>query len=100
VSWTAILLLAGLAYAFKALGLVGLDGVELPAWFGKVTALLPPALLAALVVVQTFGDGESLVLDARAVGLAAGCLAVWRRAPFLVVVIVAAASTAAVRAIS
>jgi branched-subunit amino acid transport protein len=100
VSWTAILLLAGLAYAFKAIGLVALDGVELPDWFGKVTALLPPALLAALVVVQTFAEGTHLSADARIVGVAAGCVAVWRKAPFLVVVIVAAATTALLRAVS
>lgn len=100
MTWTAILVLAGLSYAFKLAGLTVLDHVRVPPTFTLATALLPPALLSALVVVQTFGDGQSLVLDARAVGLAAGCLAVWRRAPFLVVVIVAAASTAAVRAIS
>jgi branched-subunit amino acid transport protein len=99
VSWTTILVLAGLAYAFKAVGLVGLGGVELPAWFARITGLLPPALLAALVVVQTFAVDTHLVLDARAAGLAAGCVAVWRRAPFLVVVIVAAATTALLRAV-
>jgi branched-subunit amino acid transport protein len=100
VSWTAILLLAGLAYAFKAIGLVGLDGVALPDWFAKVTGLLPPALLAALVVVQTFATDTHLVLDARAAGLAAGCLAVAARAPFLVVVVAAAGTTALLRAVA
>ncbi len=98
MSWTAILALAGLTYAFKAVGLVGLDRVELPDWFARVTGLLPPALLAALVVVQTFATDEHLVVDARAAGLAAGCVAVARRAPFLVVVIAAAGTTALLRA--
>ena len=70
-----------------------------PTSFNVATALIPPALLSALVVVQTFGDGTSLVIDARAAGLVVGCLAVWRRAPFLVVVVLAAGTTAAVRAI-
>ena len=100
MSWTAILLLAGLAYSFKAIGLVALDGVELPDWFAKITALLPPALLAALVVVQTFAVGTHWEVDARIVGVAAGCVAVWRKAPFLVVVIVAAGTTAAIRAVA
>lgn len=99
MSWTAILVLAGLAYAFKAIGLVGLDGVQLPDWFAKVTGLLPPALLAALVVAQTFAEGTHLEADARIVGVAAGCVAVWRRAPFLVVVVVAAGTTALIRAV-
>jgi Branched-chain amino acid transport protein (AzlD) len=62
--------------------------------------LLPVALLAALVVVQALGDGRSLVLDARAAGLAAGGVAVLFRAPFLVVVLAAAATAAVVRALT
>jgi branched-subunit amino acid transport protein len=100
VSWTALLTLAALSYAFKAVGLVALGGVELPAWFAKVTALLPPALLSALVVAQTFAEGTHLESDARIIGVAAGCVAVWRKAPFLIVVIVAAGTTAAIRAVA
>ena len=99
MSWTTILALGGLSYALKLAGLTVLDHVRVPPSFGIVTGLLPPALLAALVVVQTFADGTSLVIDARAAGLIVGCLAVWRRAPFLVVVVLAAGTTAAVRAI-
>jgi branched-subunit amino acid transport protein len=100
VSWGAILLLAGLAYAFKAVGLVGLDRVELPDWFARITGLLPPALLAALVVVQTFATDTHLTLDARAAGLAAGCVAVAAKAPFLVVVVAAAGTAALLRAVT
>ena len=64
----------------------------------RVAGLLPVALLAALVGVQTFADGQSLVLDARAVGLAAAAVALLLRAPFLVVVLVAAATAAGLRA--
>jgi branched-subunit amino acid transport protein len=64
----------------------------------RAAALLPLALLAALVVVQVFGDGRSLVLDARAAGLAAAAVAVLLRAPFIVVVVAAAATAAALRA--
>ena len=61
-------------------------------------ALLAPTLLAALVVVSTFASGRSLVLDARAAGMAAAVVAVVLRAPVLVVVAVAAATAAVVRA--
>ena len=37
----------------------------------RLAALLPVALLAALTAQQTFSDGQQLVLDARAAGLAA-----------------------------
>jgi branched-subunit amino acid transport protein len=100
MSWTAVLLLGGISYALKATGLLVLDHVRLPDRLTRATTLLPPALLAALVVVQTFADGTSLTLDARAAGVAAGCVAVALRAPFLVVVVVAAGVTAAVRALA
>jgi hypothetical protein len=66
----------------------------------RAAALLPLALLAALVVVQTFSHGRSLAVDARAAGLAAAGVAVLRRAPFIVVVVVAAATAAVVRAVT
>jgi branched-subunit amino acid transport protein len=100
MSWTAILALAAMSYAFKLAGLTVLDHVRVPPSFTLATALIPPALLSALVVVQTFGDGTSLVIDARAAGLVVGCLAVWRRAPFLVVVVLAAGTTALIRAVA
>jgi branched-subunit amino acid transport protein len=100
VSWTTILVLGGLAYAFKAAGLLVLDHVRLPESLATITSLLPPALLAALVVVQTFADGTTLVIDARAAGLVAGLVTVALRAPFLVVVISAAGVTAALRALT
>ena len=42
-------------------------------------------------------DGESLVVDGRLVGVAVGAVAVWRRAPFVVVVVAAMAATALLR---
>jgi Branched-chain amino acid transport protein (AzlD) len=66
----------------------------------RVAALLPVALLAALVVVGTFeADGE-LVIDARLAGVGAAIVALLLRAPFLVVIIVAAVTTALLRALT
>jgi len=62
-----------------------------------IAALLPVSLLAALVAVQTFASGQSLVLDARVAGVAAGAVALILRAPFLVVVIVAGVVAAGLR---
>jgi hypothetical protein len=56
-------------------------------------------MLAAIVVVQTFDGGRHLQLDARVAGLVVAGVLVWRRAPFLVVIVAAAAVTAAVRAL-
>jgi hypothetical protein len=57
-------------------------------------------LLAALILVQTLGDGPRLVIDARAPALAVAAVLVWRRAPFLVVVLAAAATAALLRALA
>lgn len=63
-----------------------------------VFAHLPPALLAALIAVQTFADAdERLVVDARALGLAAAAAALTLRAPALLAVALAATVTALTR---
>lgn len=63
----------------------------------KTAMLLPVALLTALIVTQTFTDGRHLVVDPRAAGLGVAFLAVLARAPFLLVVILACATTALIR---
>lgn len=64
----------------------------------RAIELLPVALLAALVVVEALASGRHLDWNAaRLAGLAVGAIAVWRRAPFLVVVISAAVTAAVLR---
>src|SRR5580698_4932882 len=64
----------------------------------RVVELLPVALLAALVVVEAVADGRHLHFDGpRLSGFGAAAIAVWRRAPFLVVIVVAAAVAALLR---
>ena len=99
MSWAALLALGAGAYALKVVGLVVLGPRASAGAALRLTALLPAALLPALVAVQTFGDGRSLVLDARVAGVAIGAFAVWRAAPFAVVVVLAAATTALLRAL-
>lgn len=62
----------------------------------KTNLLIPITLLSALVAVQTFAEKSKLVLDHRALGLTVAVIALKFRAPFPVVVILAAASSAAV----
>lgn len=105
MSWPAIVVLAAGAYGCKLFGHVvlarlgGDDAATTGAlrWFPDLAALIPAALFAALIAVQTFGADEALVVDARAAGVAAGAVAVWRKAPFVVVVVLAMAVTAAIR---
>jgi branched-subunit amino acid transport protein len=61
----------------------------------KINSLIPIALLSALVAVQTFTNDKSLVIDQRLAGLAVAVIALILRAPFAVVVISAAATSAA-----
>lgn len=100
MTWAAILGLAAGAYLFKVVGLVGLGDRELPAPVARCVALLPAALLPALVAVQTFSTGHHLVVDARFAGVAVAAVAAWRKAPFPVVIVLGAAVTAAVRALA
>jgi hypothetical protein len=66
----------------------------------RVTRLVAPAILAALVAYETLSnDGHGLVVDARVVGLGAAALAILARAPMIVTVLLAAAATALTRAL-
>jgi uncharacterized membrane protein len=97
-AWTLVIATALGCYALKLAGYVVPPRLlDHPRVRGLVT-MLPVALLAALVVVQALADGRHLDLDgARLAGVAAGAVAVWRRAPFLAVVIVAGATAALLR---
>jgi branched-subunit amino acid transport protein len=99
MSWWTILALGAGAYACKAIGLVVLGGRTLPEPLQACLLLIPPAMLGALIVTNTFASGQELVLDARAAGVAAAVVATWRRWPFPVIIVLAAAVTAVVRAI-
>lgn len=96
----AMLVLLGLGagtYVCKAAGPVLLGGRALPPAIDSVARWVPAALLASLVVTATVVDGQRFVADARIAGVAAAALALWRRAPFVVVVVMAVAVTASVR---
>ena len=95
---TVVLILMTLGtFALKSAGPLVLGNRALPLRVQQLVDLLPAALLAALAIVSTVGDGRAIVLDARVVGLLVAGLALWRRAPFVVVVVAASAATALVR---
>lgn len=95
--WTGVLVASFACYGLK------LAGLSLPQrWLAdqrvqRIVPLIPVALLAALVGIQTFSTGHSLVVDVRAAALAIAMVAVLLRAPFLVVVAAAAATAALLR---
>jgi branched-subunit amino acid transport protein len=95
--WFAILAGSAGCYALKAIGLSVPDRLLTNARVQRIGELLPVTLLAALIATQTFGDGRSLVVDARAGGLVVAIAAVALRAPFIVVVMAASAAAALLR---
>lgn len=97
MTWAAVLGGAIACYALKVAGMSvpqhWLEGERLR----RVAALLPVALLAALIGTQTFSSGRFLSVDARAAGVVVAAVAVTLRAPFLVVVAAAAVTAALIR---
>jgi branched-subunit amino acid transport protein len=97
MTWLVIAVVGVLTIVFKASGPVLLGGRELPPRALALVEVLAPAMLAALVVTQTVGGDREIVFDERIVGVAAGAVAVWLRAPLIVVMVVAAAVAALIR---
>jgi hypothetical protein len=98
--WVMIAALALATAGLKLAGPLFLGGRVLPGRVMNIVGLLASALLAGLVVVETFGRGRSLTLDARALGAVFAAVAVTRRLPLTVVVLGAAAVAALARAIA
>jgi branched-subunit amino acid transport protein len=97
--WWAILGAGAGCYLLKLAGLSIPERVLARPLVERVADLIPVALLAALVAVQTFARGPHLTLDARAAGLAVAVVALLLRAPFLVVVFAAALTAAVIRVV-
>lgn len=106
VSWWAIAVLAAGSYGLKifgvsVLGRLGAGEVASPSgplrWLPLTAAFIPAAVFSALIAVQTLEFEGGLRLDARAAGVVVSAVAVWRKLPFVVVVVLAMAVTAAIR---
>jgi uncharacterized membrane protein len=92
----SMLLLGAATLAFKLVGPVAASGRTLPPALMRITELLPPALIAGLIVTQTFDGG---LVEAKVIGVIAAAVAVALRAPFAVVVLAGAATAAGLRAL-
>ena len=99
-AWSWIVLASAAALLTK------LAGYAIPArWLqnprmNQVAASMTVALLAALTVMNTFAQGTALQLDARVLSLAAATIALWLRAPFLLVVVLGALAAALLRSLA
>ena len=96
-AWIVVIAVAAFTIAFKAAGPVFLGKRELPAKAQSVVDLVAPVMLVALVVTQTLGGDEEIVVDARVAGVAAAAIAIWRRAPIVAAMFIAALVTGLLR---
>lgn len=95
--WGSIVLAGLLAWATKLLGYLVPGRWLAQPRVAHASASMTVALLAALVALNTFADGQRLQLDARLGALLAAALALRLRAPFLLVVLLGAAAAALLR---
>jgi branched-subunit amino acid transport protein len=96
--WIAVLVTAAGCYSLKLAGLTVPERVLRSPRVRRFAELVPVALLAALTAVQVAAAGQSITLDpARLAGLGAAVIALLARAPFLVVIVVAAGTAALLR---
>lgn len=99
MTWTIVLILAAGVWGQRFLGMyVGGPVLSRYPALGTLASLIPAAVVMAVIVQLTVAAGTSLEIDARLAGMAAAGVLVWRRAPFVAVVVAAAVATAAVRA--
>ena len=97
--WVAVVVASVASLLIKLAGYLVPESLLAGERTSRVT-LLPVALLAALVVVQTVvGPGGALVLDARIVAVGVAVVLLLLRANFLVIVLAAGATAAPLRAL-
>jgi branched-subunit amino acid transport protein len=97
--WVTVVAVGIGTVLLKAVGPVGVAGRRLPGALDTLLGSIAPAILAALVVTETFASGRHVVVDARLAGAGAGLVLVLLRAPLWLVVVAGALATAAVRAL-
>ena len=93
----AVLIACALAFGTKVFGYLIPPRLVEGERTMRISTLLPAALLAGLIVVQTFADGPQLVFDARIGALVVAALLLWRGAGFITVVVAGALTAALLR---
>ena len=99
VVWVSVLAACALGFVTKYLGHLVPESLVDGRRRSRIIGLLPVALLAGLVVTQTVGGDERIVLDARLAAVALAVVLLWLRANFVIVVVAAAALAAGLRAL-
>ena len=95
--WLTVIIASLACLALKLAGyLVPASALDKPAP-SRIANLLTVALLAALVAVQTLGNGVGLQFDARVPAIVVAVILFALRVPFVLVVIAAAVTAALIR---
>ena len=92
--WIGVIGTSALAFALKYLGHSVPEKFLTNPRVLRINALIPIALLSALVGVQTITDKGKWVIDQRLAGVAVALIALALKAPYFVVVISAAVTSA------
>lgn len=100
LTWTAVILLAVGVYGQRVIGATAIDTTRFDPRWQRVLTALPLAIISAVIALQSVTSNRALTIDARAAGIAVAAICAWRRLPLLVTVLAAAATTAAVRALT
>jgi hypothetical protein len=96
--WGWVLVAAVTAFSIKAAGyLLPQSFLDSPP-VTELAMTMTVGLLASLTVLNTVGSGQALLFDSRLLALGAAAVALWLRAPFIVVVLIGAVASAAGRA--
>lgn len=94
---SAMLTLAAGTFVFRLIGPLLRSRLEFPPLARRLLETAAVVLLTALVATTALTQGHDFAGYARPAGVAVGGLLAWRKAPILVVVIAAAATTALLR---
>lgn len=97
MSWAAVLTLGVGTYLLRLVGIVLRDRMTVPQRVERYLDLAATALLVALVATATLTEGGAFAGWARPAGVLVGAVAAWRRVPFVLVVVLAAGTTAGLR---
>jgi len=97
MNWTAVLALGAGTYLLRLAGIVLRDRLAVPERVERYLDLAATALMVALVATATLTEGGGFAGWARPAGVLVGAVAAWRRVPFVLVVVLAAGTTAGLR---
>jgi len=99
MTWQIVVALGIGSYLLRLVGLGRSGGGHRPAWADTIFSLVPAAMLAALITVQTISGDGGYTIDARLPGVAAASVTAGLGGSFVLVVIVGVLVTTALRAL-